>query len=108
MIYEWRVYEITPGKRTELHERFATHTVSLFAKHGIRVVGFWESVVGGASNTLYYMLVFDSLAQREKAWADFQNDPEWKTALANSERNGPLTVRITNMILQPTTYSPMK
>lgn len=108
MIYEWRVYEIVPGKRRELNERFSKHTLMFFAKHGIKAVGFWESLVGGATNTLYYMLAFDSMAQREKAWGEFQADPEWQKTAADSERNGPLVVRVTNTLLQPTSYSPMK
>ena len=58
MIYEWRVYEIIPGKKKLLNERFAKHTIGLFEKHGMTVVGFWENVIGGRTNTLYYMLAF--------------------------------------------------
>jgi NIPSNAP len=78
MIYEWRVYEIIPGKRRQLNDRFANHTVGLFKKHGMEVVGFWESVIGGRTNTLYYMLGFKNLAHREDAWKSFSSDPEWE------------------------------
>jgi hypothetical protein len=37
MIYEWRIYEIVPGKRKALNERFAKNTIRLFEKHGMKV-----------------------------------------------------------------------
>ena len=108
MIYEWRVYEIVPGKRKALNDRFANHTLALFEKHGISVVGFWESAVGGRTNTLYYMLAFKSLGDLETAWKEFGADPEWREVAAESEKDGPLIVSITNMVLRPTQYSPMQ
>jgi hypothetical protein len=108
MIYEWRVYDIIPGKRKPLNDRFANHTVSLFRKHGMEVVGFWESVIGGRTNTLYYMLAYKDLGAREAAWKSFSSDPEWQEVATNSEKDGPLVASIRNMVLQPTQYSPMQ
>jgi NIPSNAP protein len=108
MIYEWRVYEIVPGKRQPLNERFANHTTRLFKKHGMEMVGFWESVIGGRTNTLYYMLAFNNLAHREDAWKSFSADPEWQEVASSSEKDGPLIVSIKNMMLKPTPYSPMQ
>lgn len=108
MIYEWRVYEIVPGKGKELHERFAKHALRLFKKHGIKAVGFWTSHVGGTSNVLYYMLSFDNVAHLEKAWRAFRSDSEWRKVLNQTDRNGPLVSRTNSLILEPTSYSPMK
>jgi len=108
MIYEWRVYEIIPGKKKLLNERFAKHTIGLFEKHGMTVVGFWENVIGGRTNTLYYMLAFNNLDHLGTAWKNFASDPEWQEVASNSERDGPLVVSETNMVLKPTQYSPMQ
>ena len=108
MIYEWRVYEIIPGKKKLLNERFAQHTVRLFEKHGMSVVGFWESVIGGRTNTLYYMLAFENIGQREEAWKSFSSDPEWQRVVTDTEKDGPIVASITNMILKHTQYSPMQ
>lgn len=108
MIYEWRVYQIVPGKRRTLNERFANHALRLFEKHGISVVGFWESLVGGSTNTLYYMLAFESLDDMEKSWGRFHADPEWQEVVRESEKDGPLIGSITNMVLRPAAYSPMR
>ena len=107
MIYEWRIYEAVPGKMGALNDRFQKITLKLFEKHGIKVVGFWETVVG-TSNNLYYMLAFENMAHREKAWNAFIADPEWIKARQETEREGPLVQRVFNMLLRPTSYSPMK
>lgn len=107
MIYEWRVYEAVPGKMGGLNDRFQKITVRLFEKHGIKVVGFWEAIFG-TSNTLYYMLAYENMAQREKSWNAFQADQEWVKARQETEKEGPLVERVVNMLLRPTPYSPMK
>jgi len=107
MIYEWRVYEAVPGKMNALHDRFQKITLKLFEKHGIKVVGFWEVIVG-TSNILYYMLEYENMAHKEKAWNAFMSDPEWQKAREETEKEGPLIQKVTNMLLKPTPYSPMK
>lgn len=108
MIYEYRVYHVLPGRMPDLNARFAEITLSYFKKHGIQVVGFWQTVIGGPSNTLHYMLAFRDLAHREQAWASFAADSERQQAFAATEVNGPLVEYITNTILRPTPYSPMQ
>ncbi len=107
MLYEMRVYEAVPGKLPALHDRFANITLKFFEKHGIRVVAFWEPVIG-VSNQLVYILAWQDLAERERVWNAFASDPGWLRARAETERDGPLVARITNYILKPTPYSPMQ
>lgn len=107
MIYELRVYDAAPGKLRALNERFANITLGFFAKHGIRPIGFWTDDVG-ASGRLTYILAFEDLAHRERAWAAFANDPERIAAFAETEKDGPLVLRVENRILRPTAYSPLK
>lgn len=107
MIHELRVYEAMPGKLPALHRRFRDVTLRLFERHGLKVVGFWDVVIG-TSNQLVYMLEFEDLGQRERAWQAFLADAEWQEARAASEKDGPLVARITNTILRPTNYSPLK
>ena len=107
MIYELRIYETIPGKLPNLNDRFADHTVNLFKHHGIHVVGFWTEDIG-TSNQLVYMLGFESLADRETKWNAFQTDTNWQKIRAESEIEGPINARVRNMILKPTSYSPMQ
>ena len=107
MLYEWRIYEVVPGRMGALHNRFRNTTLGLFAKHGFKVVGFWEAVIG-TSNTLYYMLAWENMAEREEVTNSFQSDPEWIKARQESEKDGPIVKKIVSMLLTPTPYSTMK
>ncbi|HTS94556.1 MAG TPA: NIPSNAP family protein [Stellaceae bacterium] len=108
MIYELRVYHCLPGRLPALLKRFEGATLALWARHGIRQAGFWTVVVGESNQDLYYLLQWDSLAEREKKWATFMADPEWIAKRAESERDGPIVGSITNTILQPTSFSSVK
>ena len=90
-----------------LNERFQRYTLKLFKKHGIEVIGFWVAIVG-ASNSLYYMIAFEDMAHKEKAWNAFIKDPEWIKVRSETEREGPIVERVINLLLKPTGYSPMK
>ncbi len=107
MVYEMRYYEVVPGRMPALNARFRDHTCKLFGKHGIKIVGFWEAYIG-TSNVLNYMLAFDDLAHRERAWNAFQSDPEWQKARASSEESGPIVARVRSEIWKPTDYSPLQ
>jgi hypothetical protein len=107
MIYELRVYDVIPGKLPALNERFAKITMGYFEKYGLKVVGFWTDEVG-TNNRLTYILAFDDMAQREKAWSSFRADPERIKAFAETEKDGAIVARVTNTIMCPTAYSPMQ
>src|SRR5438552_4068556 len=77
MIYELRVYKCVPGRLPALLNRFANTTLKIWEKHGIKQAGFWTTVVGESSQELYYLLAWESLADREKKWNAFVVDPEW-------------------------------
>ena len=68
MIYELRIYHCLPGRLPALLKRFNTITLKLWEKHGIRQAGFWTVLVGSSNQDLYYLLDWDSLAEREKKW----------------------------------------
>src|SRR3712207_4795807 len=108
MIYELRIYEALPGRLPALHARFKTHTLALFEKHGIKQVGFWTTYVGPSNNTLTYILVWESLEERQRVWDAFGTDPAWIEARTNSERDGPIVARVESMFLKPTEYSALQ
>ena len=107
MIYELRIYSPEPGKMAPLLRRFRDHTLRLFEKHQIKSIGYWLNDVGGNSDELWYMLAFESHAQREQAWAAFGADPEWREVVRESEKDGPLVRRLRNQIMRPTNFSPL-
>ena len=107
MLYELRVYDTVVGKLAALNERFDKITNAYFEKYGMKVVGYWTDEVG-LSNRLTYMLAFEDEGHREKAWAAFRADPDRIKAFAETEKDGPLVAKVSNTLLRPTAYSPMK
>ncbi|QQS48089.1 MAG: NIPSNAP family protein [Acidobacteriota bacterium] len=109
-IYELRIYYAAPGKLEELHARFRNHTMKLFKKHGMEVVGFWGPTDKdkGSDNTLIYVMAFPSREARNKAWQAFAADPEWQAARKESEKNGRLAERVESTILKSTDYALVK
>ena len=108
MIYELRIYECFAGKLSNLHDRFANHTMKLFEKQGITNIGYWVTDVGPNSNELTYLLGFKDAAHRTKAWENFRNDPEWQKVFEESHADGLIVKNVRNQILIPTPYSPIK
>ena len=60
----------------DLLKRFETITLEIWAKHGIRQAGFWTTEIGVNNHNLYYLLEWESLAEREERWTPFHADPE--------------------------------
>ncbi|HQT63007.1 MAG: NIPSNAP family protein [Acidocella sp. 20-57-95] len=108
MIYELRVYDCLPGKLPLLLKRFANTTLPLWDKHGIVQAGFWTVEVGPNNNQLYYLLAWESLAERERIWGAFITDPQWLADRAASEVDGPFLANISNQFLKPTKFSAVK
>jgi len=108
--FEIRTYHAAPGKLEELHARFRDHTIRLFKKHGMEIVGFWGPTdkEKGSENTLVYLLAFPSREAREKAFQAFGADPEWKKARDESEKNGKLVEKVDSVFMMATDYSPIK
>ncbi|MFZ6764466.1 NIPSNAP family protein [Pseudoroseomonas sp. WGS1072] len=81
---------------------------SIWQKHGIRQAGFWTVAIGDSNQDLYYLLEWESLAEREAKWNAFQADPEWIAKRAETERDGAIVASISNLILQPTGFSSVR
>ena len=108
MIYELRVYRCLPGRLPALLKRFENTTLKLWDKHGIRQAGFFTTLIGESNQELTYMVAWESLAEREKKWNQFQSDPDWISARATSEQDGQIIANIVSQLLVPTAFSSVK
>jgi hypothetical protein len=108
-VFELRTYQAGPGQASALNDRFRTHTLGLFARHGMEVIGFWvpREADGTPTDRLVYLLAFADREAAAAAWEAFRVDPDWVAAKADSERDGPLAVSIESVWLDPTDYSPL-
>ena len=108
MIHELRVYYCVPGRLPNLLKRFDTITLKLWDKHKIKQAGFWTVLVGDSNQALYYLVEWESMADREKKWNAFQADADWIKARAETEKDGPIVSKVVNSFLQPTSFSAVK
>jgi len=109
MIYQLRVYWAAPGKIDNLNARFRNVTLPLFARHNMKIIGFWTPEPRTEdSGDLVYILAFADQAACDAAWTAFRADPEWQAGKAASEANGPIMTKGTNLMMNPTDYSPLK
>ena len=108
MIYELRVYRALPGRMPALLKRFETRTLKIWERMGIRQLGFWTTLIGPSHLELVYMLVWESLEEQQRKWAQFQADPEWREAWAESEKDGIIVGNVANTMLNPTKFSALQ
>lgn len=106
--YELRTYTAVASRLPALHARFRNHTVRLFEKHGMKMVGFWTPV--DKENTLIYVIEHASPEAATKSWAAFRADPDWIKAKKASEDDagGPLTEKVESVFMTPTDFSALK
>ncbi len=105
MIHEFRTYTCMPGKLPTVLKRFENTTLGLFKKHGIRNGPLFTVAVGNDNQQIKYFVEWDSLAERDRAWAAFRADPEWHQALIESEKTGPTVHTICNELLTAAAFS---
>jgi hypothetical protein len=94
--FELRIYYCQPGRLDALIQRFQNHTTKIFEKHGMENIGYWEPT-NNEKNALYYILAFPSKEAREKSWADFVADPQWKEVQSKSEESGKIIESIVSI-----------
>jgi hypothetical protein len=108
MIHELRIYRAAAGRLPDVLSRFEKHTLKIWQKHGIRQAGFWTVAIGSSNHDLYYLLEWESLAERERKWNAFASDPEWLAIRAETEKNGAIVETLSNAILTPTSFSSVR
>ena len=108
-VFEMRKYYTLPGRLEALNARFRNHTTKLFEKHGMENIGYWEITDGPeAGRVLVYILAYPSMEAKDAAWKGFRNDPDWKKAREESEKDGKIVEKIESTILTATDYSAIK
>ncbi|MDB6027782.1 MAG: hypothetical protein JWM68_4005 [Verrucomicrobiales bacterium] len=113
-IFELRTYTTPPGMLPNLNDRFRSHTLSLFKKHGMKNWAYFHPYPdeANAATTLIYFLTHDSQKAAKASFDAFRKDPAWIAVRDASEKKagGSLTVKdgVKSQFLIPTDYSPTK
>lgn len=105
-VFEFRTYQsqsYTAGqKKIEMFNEGGE--IEIFRKTGLKPVFFGEALFDTRMPNLTYMIVFKSLADREKNWSKFINSSDWKQLSGMEEYKG-IVSDITSLLLQPESYS---
>jgi hypothetical protein len=109
-IFELRMYEANNRKASRRKIRmFDGGEIAIFRRLGMTPVFFGETIVGAKMPNLVYMLAFDDLAHREKAWRAFGSDPEWQKLRAMPGlSDAEIVSNISSSILRPLPFSPIR
>jgi hypothetical protein len=65
-------------------------------------------LVGESNQDLFYLLEWDSLADRETKWNKFASDTEWLAKRAETEKDGAIVANVSVQFLTPTSFSSVK
>ena len=109
-LFELRVYHSPTWRQLKaLHERFAGPEIQIFHRVGVNPVLYTSTLFGANMPNLTYLIPFESLAAREKAWEAFAADPEWiKVRKESIEKHGQMSSIIQISLFKATTYSPVR
>lgn len=107
--FELRTYTAQPGKLPNLLTRFRDHTKTLFTKHHMENIAYWVTAEkDGSQPKLVYILAHPSEEEGKANFDLFRKDPTWEKVKADSEKEGPLTVKVESLYMKPTDYSPLQ
>jgi hypothetical protein len=106
-VFELRTYESTsPRSLARKIRMFDEGETALFRKLGMKVVFFGEALAGPNLPQLTYMLAYDDVAAREKAWGEFGSHPDWnKMKNMPGVSDGEIVSNISNALLRPMPFS---
>lgn len=108
-IFELRTYHSPSAYQLRaLNERFAGPETKIFHRCGVHPVLYTNTIIGPNVPNLTYLIPFESLDAREKAWNAFGADPEWiKVRRESIEKSGQISSVIQISLYKATPYSPV-
>jgi hypothetical protein len=109
-VFELRTYESNNLRSLARKIRmFDEGEIDLFRKFGMAPVFFGETIAGHNMPNLVYMVGFDDLAARQKAWTAFATSPEWKKMSTQpGVSDAEIVSNISNSLVSPAPYSMIK
>lgn len=109
-IFEIRMYESNNSSTLRRKvNMFNSGEIAIFRRVGMVPVFFGEMIVGPRMPNLVYMLGYDDLAAREKAWRAFGSDPEWaKMRETPGWADAEIVSNISNFLVSPAPFSQIR
>jgi hypothetical protein len=108
-VFEERIYYAAHSRAHARNlKRTGEGTMHVLRRHGMHLVAYWEVVAGADQDAMYYLIRYNSLAERMPQWDEFVADPERAAISAAAEADGPLLTSVEANFLQPTAFSPLQ
>lgn len=109
-LFELRTYEsrnaVTLRNKVDM---FNQEEIRIFRACGIQPVFFGEGVIGTRLPSLTYMVGYENMAARDKAWDTFRANPDWARVKTKPGWTDPEAVsNIHASFLRPTGYSQIR
>lgn len=107
-VFELRIYESHNERAHRAKVRMFAEMgeVDIFRRVGLTPVFFARTLAGPRMPNLVYLLVHENLAGRDKSWAAFRDDADWKKLRSTpGYADAEIVSNITTVLLRPTSYS---
>lgn len=109
-LFEVRTYESNNNSTLRRKiDMFDKGEIDIFRKVGMVPVFFGETIVGPKMPNLTYMVGYDDLSAREKAWRAFGGSPEWaKLRDTPGWSDAEIVSNISNFLVSPLPFSQIR
>jgi len=109
-LFELRTYESrTPTSLRSKIDMFNQEEIKIFRDCGFANIFFGEMVIGQRMPNLTYLIGFDDMAARDKAWDTFRVNPDWLRIKGRKEwADAEVVSNITSSYLRPTPFSQIR
>jgi hypothetical protein len=104
MIFDYRTYELQPGRLREFLALYEKEGLPVQKKHLGNLIGFFSTEIGNV-NEIVHIWAYEDLADRTRRRAAMAADPAWQAYLQKSRE---YMKHMNNKILVPTSFSPTK
>ena len=95
MLYELRIYQPGGGRMADMEVLMARDCTEVLRRAKMpRPLGAWRAVAGPRLPAFLWILAWDSMAERNAAWAAFGADIQWQQLRLAAHTQTELTVRV--------------
>ena len=108
--FDLRIYSILPGKLEAFRNRWRDHAAPIYARHGLRSIGWWvtEKSDADGNDQFVCLLAGESVDAIHKAINAFHQDPEWQRVEEETEKDGKLRSKVEAFKMTPADFSALK
>ncbi len=109
-LFDLRTYqaETFADVREKIH-MFNSEEIGIFRKVGVHPLLFGETVIGDKMPNLTYIVYYDDMDARDKAWKTFLSHPDWiRIRSKPGWSNDDIVANVGNTHLRPLNFSPIR